>query len=94
MIKTGKAVLLATLLIPGAALAQINIGDKLGATEAAIRAALETHGYTATEIEIEEDEIEVEAVNDGQAYEFEVSPETGLVIAAALEDDDEDEDDD
>ena len=93
MVKNGKTALLASLLIPGVALAQINVGDKLGASETAIRAALEARGFTATEIEIEHGEIEVEATSGGQSFEFEVSPKTGLVLAA-YEDDDEDGDED
>ena len=92
MVKNGKAALLASLLIPGAALSQINVGDKLGASESEIRAALKAHGFTATEIEFEHGEIEVEATSGGQSFEFDVSPETGLVLAA-YEDEDEDEDD-
>lgn len=93
MIKHGKTALLAALIIPGAVLAQIDVGKELGTTETAIRAALEVDGYTATEFEIEVDEIEVEATRDGKTFEFEISPETGLVLAA-YQDDDEGEDDD
>lgn len=95
MAKIDKAAVLAALLIPGAALAQVNIGDQLGSSETAIRAALEAQGYTITEIETEDGEIEVEATSGGQSFEFEVSPETGLVLAAYDEDgEDDDEDDD
>ena len=93
MTKDLKPALLAALLIPGAALAQINIGDELGASEAAIRTALEARGYIATEIEFEEGEIEVEATRGDQSFELEISPETGLVLAA-FEDDTEDGDED
>lgn len=91
MANLSKTAFLATLLIPGAALAQINVGDPLGTSEAAIQAALETQGYTITEIETEDGEIEVEASIGGQSFEFEVSPETGLVLVAYQEDDDHDE---
>ncbi|MEO9819531.1 MAG: PepSY domain-containing protein [Paracoccaceae bacterium] len=95
MFKHSKTLLLATLLAPGVALAQINIGDELGATETAIRAALEAQGYTTTEIEVEDDEIEVAASSAGRFFEIEVSPETGLVRAVEEEiDDDGDEDED
>jgi hypothetical protein len=98
MTSLSKTALFASLLIPGAALAQINIGDQLGSSETAIQAALEAQGYTITEIETEDGEIEVEATIGGQSFEFEVSPETGLVLAAHQDDDedgeDENEDDD
>ena len=92
MINNSKTTLLAALLVPGAALAQVNVGDALGDTETAIRSALETQGYTVTEIEVEDGEIEVEASISGKAFEFEVSPETGLVLAASLDDDDDADD--
>ena len=94
MITDYKTALLAGLLIPGMALAGINQGDNLGTSEAAIRAALEAEGYVASEIEFEDGEIEVEAMLDGQAYEIEISPETGQVLAVMLEDEDDDDDDD
>ena len=93
MANLSKTVLLASLLIPGAALAQINIGDQLGTSVTAIQAALEAQGYAITEIETEDGEIEVEATIGGQSFEFEVSPETGLVLNAYLEGDEDDEDD-
>jgi len=94
MIKHGKTALLAALIIPGAVLAQIEVGQELGTSETAIRSALEAKGYTATEFEFEADEIEVEATSGGQSFEFEISPETGLVLASYVDDDGEDEDDD
>ncbi|MEP1538226.1 MAG: PepSY domain-containing protein [Paracoccaceae bacterium] len=96
MFKHSKTLLLATLLAPGVALAQINIGDELGATETAIRAALEAQGYTTTEIEVEDGEIEIAASSAGRFFEIEVSPETGLVRAVeeGEKDDDGDEDED
>ncbi|MEO1537283.1 MAG: PepSY domain-containing protein [Pseudomonadota bacterium] len=94
MANLSKTALLAALLIPGAALAQINVGDQLGASETAIQAALEAQGYTVTEIEVEDGEIEVEATSGGQSFEFEVSPETGLVLAAYQEDEEDGEEDD
>lgn len=94
MANLSKSALLVTLLIPGAALAQINVGDELGSSETAIQAALEAQGYTITEIETEDGEIEVEATSGGQSFEFEVSPETGLVLAAYQEHDEDGEEDD
>lgn len=93
MANLSKSALLATFLIPGAALAQINVGDELGSSETAVQAALEAQGYTITEIETEDGEIEVEATSGGQSFEFEVSPETGLVLAAYQEDDEDGEED-
>lgn len=97
MINFSKTALLATLLIPSAALAQINLGDQLGTSETAIRAALEAQGYTVSEFEAEDQKFEVDALINGQSFEFEVSQDTGLVLAAYLEDDEngeEEEDDD
>ncbi|MFD1156684.1 PepSY domain-containing protein [Roseovarius aestuarii] len=88
MIKYAKPALLAGLLIPGIAFAQINKGDALGSSEAAILSALEAQGYTITGIETEGGEIEVDAMLDGTAYEIEVSAETGMVIEIELGDDD------
>ena len=93
MTKHGKLALLAALLIPGGALAQFNVGDELGTTETAIQAALEAQGYTVIEIEFEDDEIEVAAMLDGQLFEFEISPETGLVLEIEEEDEDDDDED-
>lgn len=69
------------------------MGDQLGTSETAIQAALEAQGFTITEIETEDGEIEVEARSGGQSFEFEVSPETGLVLAAYKEDDEDGEGD-
>ncbi len=44
MMKYAKPALLAGLLIPGIAFAQINKGDALGSSEAAILSALEAEG--------------------------------------------------
>jgi hypothetical protein len=92
MTSLSKTALFASLLIPGAALAQINIGDQLGSSETAIQAALEAQGYTITEIETEDGEIEVEAMIGGQSFEFAISPETGLVLSAYPDDGDNGED--
>lgn len=94
MKKLTTAIAATCLLVPGIAIAQMNIGDNLGTNEADIRSALEAQGYAISEIEIEDNEIEVEAMRDGQAYEIEVSVETGLVIEVALDDEDDESDDD
>ena len=92
MMNYSKSVLLAALLIPGVALAQINAGQELGTSQNAIQAELEARGYTVIEFEIEDDEIEVEASLDGQIFEFEISPTTGQVVEIELEGDDDDDD--
>ena len=92
MTSTSKSLLLAALLVPGAALAQIGVGDVLGTSEADVRAALEAQGYTVMEVEIEDGEIEVEAMVDGQEVEFEVAADTGAILEVELEDEDDDDD--
>ena len=95
MIKLNKTTLLTTLIFPGLALAQVNVGDALGTSELDIRSALEAQGYVIAEFEIEDDEIEVEATLDSVAYEIEVSPEDGTVLEIEMDDEDEsDESDD
>lgn len=93
MFKHAKIALLAALMAPAAAFAQINIGDDLGVSETAVQAALEAQGYTVTEIEFETDEIQAEVLLNGQALEIEISSETGLVVAVELEDHEDDDDD-
>lgn len=88
-----KTTLIAALLIPGVAFAQLDTGAPIGTTEDAIRATLEEKGFEITEIEYEDEEIEVEAMLDGKAYEIELSAETGMVVEIELDDDDDDEDD-
>lgn len=90
MTKFGKLALVAGLLLPVTAMAQVNLGDNLGSSEAAIRTALEAQGYAVLEIEREGGEIEVEAILNGQEYEIEISAETGLILEIELEDDSED----
>ena len=92
MTNTSKSLLLAALFIPGAALAQIGVGDVLGTSEADVRAALEAKGYQVMEVEIEDDEIEVEAMLDGLEFEFEIAVDTGAITEVELEDDDDDDD--
>jgi len=81
-----KPTFLAALMIPGLALAQINVGATLGTSEDAIRTALEADGYMIKEVEFDSDEIEVEAMRDGTLYEFEVAADTGQIIAVELDD--------
>lgn len=92
MIKHGKTLLLAALLLPGAALAQFSVGDDIGTTETAVRTALEAQDYAISEIEIEDGNIEADVLKAGQSFEIEVSAETGLVLAFYEDDDDDTED--
>ncbi|MGB5871274.1 MAG: PepSY domain-containing protein [Albidovulum sp.] len=93
MIRLNKTTLLAALIAPGFAMAQVNPGDTLGTSEAAITAALQSQGYTVTEFEAEENQLEVEVVLDGVAFEIEISPADGTVLEVAQEDDDDHDDD-
>lgn len=89
MIKFNKTTLLAALILPGFALAQVNPVDSLGTTEAAISASLTAQGYVITGFETEGDEIEVDATLDGIAYEIEISPQDGTVLEVELGDEDD-----
>lgn len=85
-LKTGLLVTaIGVATLPAIATALGN-GDVVGTDEAAIRAALEADGYTVQNIEREDDEIEVHATRDGQAYEVELSAETGAILEIELED--------
>ncbi len=93
MHKFAKTGLLATLLLPCVALADVSPGKALGTTEAEIRTALVQMGYDVKEIEVEDDEIEAEASINGQLYEIEVAVDTGLVLEVELEDEEDGDDD-
>lgn len=86
MNKLGKLASLAVVIAPGMVLAQVNVGDVLGSSEAAVRSALEAKGYVISEVETEDDEIEVQAAMDGKTYEIEVSADTGQILEIELED--------
>jgi hypothetical protein len=92
MIKFNKTTLLASLLLPGFALAQVNAGDILGTEEVAINASLEAQGYVVTGFEAEDDEIEVDVTLDGIAYEIEISSQDGTVLEVELDEVDDDSD--
>lgn len=82
-------------IAPFAVFAQLGVGDQLGTTEEAIRAALQSAGYEVVEIEFEDDEIEADVILDGQAFEIEIASDgTVSDVEAEEEDEDEDEDDD
>lgn len=89
-----KPLILAALLCPTIAFAQIGVGDVAGADEAQILAFLEAEGYTVQEVETEGLELEVEAMLDGVLYEIEVDLETGQIAEIEAEDGDSDEDED
>lgn len=93
MTNHAKPILLATLLLPTIAFAQINEGDMAGTDEAQILAFLEADGYTIQDVEAEGDELEVAAMLDGQLFEIEVDLTTGLIAEVELEDDEDDDDD-
>lgn len=88
-----KPAFLAALIVPGFALASVDVGQPVGTTEADVRAALTGMGYEVLEIETEDGEIEAEVTLDGVAYEIEVALDTGLVVEIELEDEDDVEDD-
>ena len=87
-----KLALLAGLLVPGVALAQINVGDTMPVENAEILSMLEADGYRVLEIETEDGEIEVEAVRDGQTFEIEIAADTGMILEIELDDEDDSED--
>lgn len=74
---------------PVLALANVGLGDKLGTSEADIRAALEAQGYQIEEIEFEGVKIEVELIKDGVETELVLSDTDGVVTAIELEEDDD-----
>ena len=91
-----KPVILAALLFPTVAFAQIGVGDVAGTNEAQILAFLEANGYTIQDVETDRSELEVEVMLDGIAYEIEIDLATGQIteIEAGHEDGDDDDDDD
>lgn len=87
-----KPVILAALICPTLAFAQIGTGDVAGTDEAQILAFLEADGYTIMEVETEGSELEVEAMLDGVLFEIEVDLETGQIAEIEVEDDNSDDD--
>lgn len=90
---TKTSLMLTALLIPGIAVANAQLGDTAGTTDADIRAYLEAQGYVIEETETEGGMLEVEALLNGTAFEIEVDLSTGLVAEIEREDEDDDEDD-
>lgn len=85
--KTTLATLAALALVPATAFAAPSVGDVLGTSIAEIATNLEDAGYEVREIEREDNEFEVEILVDGQLYELEISPSTGMITEIELEDD-------
>lgn len=89
-----KPALLAALLIPGAAIAAINVGDTAGTSPEAIRAALTAQGYEVLRIETDDGDFEVDARMGGTLFEIEVARSSGMVTGIEMDDDREDDDHD
>lgn len=89
-----KPALLAALMIPGAAIAAINVGDTAGTSPEAISAALAAQGYEVLKIETDHDEYEIDVRMDGTLFEIEVARSSGMVTGIELDDDGDDDHDD
>ncbi|WP_170549908.1 MULTISPECIES: PepSY domain-containing protein [Ruegeria] len=89
--ETFKMLTLTGLIVtaPALALANVGLGDKLGTSEAEIRATLEAQGYQIEEIEFEDGEIEVELSKDGVETELVLTETDGEVTAIEIEKDDD-----
>lgn len=85
--KLTLAVLIA--LAPATAFAAPSVGDALGTSVAEIATNLQDAGYEVREIERDDSDFEVEIIVDGQLYELEISPRTGMITEVELEDDDD-----
>jgi Peptidase propeptide and YPEB domain len=86
-----------TALILGAptlAAAQVAPGDQLGTSDAEIRAAIESAGYTLDEIAREEGVIELALQRNGVETEMILAAADGAVLKLENEDDDQDGDND
>lgn len=97
MKSTAASLATTTLLLAGAgaAFAAVTVGDQLGTSEEAIRAALTAEGYTVEEFEAEKGELEAEVTKDGQEMEIVIDATSGIILELELEDEsDDDEDDD
>lgn len=88
-----KPALLAALMIPGAAIAAINVGDTAGTSPEAITAALAAQGYEVLKIETDNGEYEVDARLNGTLFEIEVARASGMVTGIEMDDDGNDDHD-
>lgn len=88
-----KPALLAALMIPGAAIAAINVGDTAGTSPEAISAALAAQGYEVLKIETDHDEYEIDARLNGTLFEIEVARASGMVTGIEMDDDGDDDHD-
>lgn len=87
MMQNVKLILLAGLVVPSMALAELKVGDTVGTSNDDIRNALEAQGYSISEVEFEDGEIEVEATLGGESYEIELSAESGEILEIETDDD-------
>lgn len=83
---TGLLAALSLTLASSAALATVATGDRIGNSEAEIRAQLSAQGYKIKAVEIESDEIEVEVTLGDKEYEIEIDKTTGQVTEVEEED--------
>ena len=68
------------VMVPVLAHAELSVGNMLGKTIAEVSAALETQGYTISEIEMEDGKIEADIMADNKAFEIEVDAATGKIL--------------
>ena len=87
--KLNKPLTLTALIlsVPAMALAGVNIGDRIGTSDAEIRAQVEALGYQVQEIEFEDGEIEVEVLKDGVETELVLNQADGTVREIEQDDD-------
>ena len=80
--------------VPALSFADITSGQVVGLTDAEITQSLAAEGFEVLEIEREDDELEVEVMRDGQEFELELDPATGVLLAMEAEDEDDQDDED
>lgn len=87
--KLNKPLTLTALIlsVPAMALAGVSIGDRIGTSDAEIRAQVEALGYQVQEIEFEDGEIEVEVLKDGVETELVLNQADGTVREIEQDDD-------
>ena len=87
--KLNKPLTLTALIlsVPAMALAGVSIGDRIGTSDAEIRAQVEAMGYQVQEIEFEDGEIEVEVLKDGVETELVLNQADGTVREIEQDDD-------
>lgn len=87
--KLNKPLTLTALIlsVPAMALAGVSIGDRIGTSDAEIRAQVEALGYQVQEIEFEDGEIEVEVLKDGVETELVLNQADGTIREIEQDDD-------